>query len=479
MKRFRLILLSLALVMALCASAFAVDVKFSGSYYAAGMYLDKTTLNKNTDLTGAAPGPSTAFYYQRLRLQTDFMVSPGLKLVTRANIMERSWGAARSAPGTSPDMESSATRAENENIGFDWAYVEYISPIGMFDVGIQDDGPWGTVFGDNSIPQGMISWFAGSEEKGGVFFQIVKMREQSRNVPNVAAGLGTAADNDMDKFQGGGVYKWKNGEAGLLAIYFRERSNRVSLGATGNIYCLQPYTIVKIGPAKIQAEIQYAWGEFKADDPSAPPPVLGQELKIDNLAGWVDATVDLKQFYFGGTFAYVAGQDWTSLNNTGNLDKVKGGFLTGGMEWNPTLILFNNERQYWAGSINGHSGTGTYANVVSQTFGLNDTGMYNAWFLQGRAGFRPIDKLDILASVSYAKADSKTLAGMADAMSDDYGTEVDITATYKITNNLSYMIGAGYLFTGNYFKGTSDTIINPNPAVNDDYMLINKLTLTF
>ena len=61
MKRFRLILLSLALVMALCASAFAVDVKFSGSYYAAGMYLDKTTLNKNTDLTGAAPGPSTAF----------------------------------------------------------------------------------------------------------------------------------------------------------------------------------------------------------------------------------------------------------------------------------------------------------------------------------------------------------------------------------------------------------------------------------
>ncbi len=46
MKRFWLVLLSLGLVMAFSASAFAVDVKFSGSFYAAGMYLDKTNLQK-------------------------------------------------------------------------------------------------------------------------------------------------------------------------------------------------------------------------------------------------------------------------------------------------------------------------------------------------------------------------------------------------------------------------------------------------
>ncbi len=46
MKRFWLVLLSLGLVMAFSVSAFAVDVKFSGSYYAAGMYLDKTKLTK-------------------------------------------------------------------------------------------------------------------------------------------------------------------------------------------------------------------------------------------------------------------------------------------------------------------------------------------------------------------------------------------------------------------------------------------------
>ncbi len=91
MKRFWLVLLSLGLIVAFSASAMAVDVKFSGEYYAAGMYLDKTSLKDGT----ATDGPSTAFYFQRLRLNTDFVVSPGLKLVTRADIMERAWGANR------------------------------------------------------------------------------------------------------------------------------------------------------------------------------------------------------------------------------------------------------------------------------------------------------------------------------------------------------------------------------------------------
>ena len=43
MKRFWLVLLSLGLVMAFSVSAFAVDVKVSGEYYVAGLYLDKTT----------------------------------------------------------------------------------------------------------------------------------------------------------------------------------------------------------------------------------------------------------------------------------------------------------------------------------------------------------------------------------------------------------------------------------------------------
>ena len=41
MKRFWLVLLSLGLVAAFSTQALAVDVKFSGEYFAAGMYQDR------------------------------------------------------------------------------------------------------------------------------------------------------------------------------------------------------------------------------------------------------------------------------------------------------------------------------------------------------------------------------------------------------------------------------------------------------
>jgi hypothetical protein len=38
------------------------------------------------------------------------------------------------------------------------------------------------------------------------------------------------------------------------------------------------------------------------------------------------------------------------------------------------------------------------------------------------------------------------------------------------------MLGAGYFFTGDYFKGTD---IASSSKVEDDFILINKLTLNF
>ena len=96
--------------------------------------------------------------------------------------------------------------------------------------------------------------------------------------------------------------------------------------------------------------------------------------------------------------------------------------------------------------------------------------MANGYFFQVRGGVKPIAALDVMASLSYAHADRKP----AGFINNDYGYEVDLTATYKITKNLSYMLGAGYLFAGKYYKGTNDS----NELTND-FLVINKLTLTF
>jgi hypothetical protein len=451
MKKFWLVLLSLGLVMAFSASAFAVDVKFSGEIYEAGMYLDKTSLQKDT----ATTGPSTAIWYQRLRVRTDFVVAPGVSVVTRFDAMERAWGAARSAPsaimadtGGAGSSMSAGTVAENENIAFDWAYIRYQSPIGEFRVGWQDDGPWGTVFGDTSYVNARVLWL---DTYGPllVLAGIVQLSDTSYTAKNPL----NQSDTDNIKYALGAAYMGKWGSAGLLVGWWRYASFRTTNEATsgvGSFWGALPYAIVQIGPVKIQAEIDYVNGKYPQYDSAS-----GKDISVSDLEGWIDATVTLGPVYFGGTFAYVAGDDPSTT------DKMEGGLLSGGRDWDPCLILWNyGDRYKWLGTLAGNGGS-------SNTFGVA-----NAWFYQGRVGVKPIAKLDIMAAFTYATADQNPVA--VGWVSKNYGYELDVTATYKITNNLSYMVGAGYLWAGDYFKGT-----NAASSVQNDYLLINKLTLTF
>jgi len=449
MKRFWLVLLSLGLIVAFSTSAMAVDVKFSGEYYAAGMYLDRTTLVKEP----AAEGPSTAFYFQRLRLTTQFIVSPGLMLTTRADIMERAWGAARTAPGAVADTMSAGTRAENENIAFDLAYLTYVSPIGAFLVGYVIDGAWGTVFGDTSQPTPRITYVL---QKGGIAFSLMagKIPDGERSVGTFAGSV-AAADRDDSFYTTYIKYTWKTGDAGLLFKYLRYAGNRDLLGVAGyqiNQYVLVPYAKAKLGPVALQAELTYAFGKApKWEGISIPGVTVDKDLSA--VSAWVDATADFGMFYAGGSLAYMSGDD------PGTADKTEGG-LTGGRDWNPCLIMFNQDRTYWVGNLNGYGGT------------TNGAPMANAYFAQARAGVRPIDKLDIFASLSWAYADK---AGAGTWESRNYGYEVDVTATYKITNNLSYMLGGGYWFVGDWYKGAGGV----NTDLSKEFMVINKLTLTF
>ncbi|MBP7231307.1 MAG: hypothetical protein KBA28_05190 [Syntrophaceae bacterium] len=442
MKRFWLVLLTLGLFAAFSTQAMAVDVKVSGEFYAAGMYLDRTSLQKNVN-------PSTAFYFQRLRVRTDFVVSPGLTLVTRFDAMERAWGAARTAPGFggAPYRDSAGTQAENENIAIDWAYINYQSPIGIFDVGYMNDGATGTIFGNNYQPKGRIKY---SKSFGPATLNLAYTKDAENSVP-----YGGNADADDDKYGIEGVYKWKTGKAGMNVNYYNQKQNRPFASNKITYFLVTPYAMAKIGPVDLQAEINYAIGDQKYEDGVT---VAGHDkINLQGLSAYLDATANFNMFYLGGSLAYVSGNDPYTT------DKNEGFGVNGGREWNPCLILFNNDVDQWAGSPAGYNGTAT----------SNAGRMTNAYFYQLRGGVRPVESLDIVMTVSYAHAD-KTLAG-ATWEGRDYGYEVDVAGTYKITNNLSYMLGAGYLFTGKWFKGTTAV----NHDVDNDYLVINKLTLTF
>ena len=465
MKRFWLVLLSLGLIVAFSTSAMALDVKFSGEYYAAGMYMDKTALTKTP-----SADPSTAFYFQRLRVGTQFVVSPGLSLIARADVMERAWGAARTAPaggagnlqsirtgttflGTAANVYISAgTQAENENIAFDLLYVSYASPIGLFNVGYQIDGAWGTVFSDSSIPTGKIAYALPI----GNFAFVAQMGKypDGEKSAGMVGGVATAADRDSNFYTLAVRYAWKNGDAGFLFKHNRDAGNRNVLGVAGfnqTAYIFVPYAKAKFGALSVQAEVTYATGKVKWEGASGPGVTIDKDIKAYN--GYLDLLGDFGMFYVGLTGAHVSGED------QGTDDALEGA-TTGGTDWNPCLIMFNSDRQQWLGGINGYGGTTMYG------------GMTNAWFGQLRAGVRPIDKLDIMLSYSYARADKSLGVGFDKR---EYGSEIDLTATYKITNNLSYMLGAGYWMVGDFYKGN----VAANNDLQDQMMLINKLTLTF
>ena len=453
MRKFGILFMLIGLSLIFSSVAGAVDVKVSGEFYAAGMYSDRTTLKKDT----ATDGPSTAFYFQRLRLGTAFIITPGLSLITRADIMERMWGARTTTSASDPT--SAGTRAENENIAFDWAYIHYNSPIGAFRVGYMNDNIFGTVFADGATPKGKVAW-SYAEGPWYVTVQIVKMGEKSFSAVNTTT---TSADADNDKYCAAVRYTWKSSEVGFLGGVGRDATYRASSNYKALFYTVIPYAIVQLGPVKIQAEADYFWGKWQINESSTT------DLDMTSLAAWVDATADFGRFYVGGSIAYVSGDD------PGTTDKIEANSLlvNGGRDWNPCLILFNFDTSYWAGAQVGHDPSSSLSPtpVAPNPYGYNGGPMTNAWFFQVRAGVRPIDKLDIMASVSFASADKKPTSSW---LYNDYGYEVDLTSTYRITNNLTYMLGAGYLFTGKYFKGTAET-----QNVHDNYMLINKLTLTF
>ena len=450
MKRFWLVLLALGMLFAFSSSVFAADVKFTGSFYAAGMYLDNTSLAK--DATGY---PATAFYYQRLRVNMEFIATPALKLVTRFDALERIWGGARSTTTLSTtgqpvwDIDSYGTRAENENIAFDYVYIWYASKIGLWQVGVLSDNVWGTTFGNNDEPEGQIHYTIVKMPfiVGG---KIVKLSDNSRSV--LSAPWGAQNDVDADKYILYGIYKAKDWEVGLLGYYVRNAALRAfPVFPNGQylqtVYGLIPYAKAKIGPVAVEAEAEYQWG--KARDWESGTPVAVDDVKISSWSAYVDALADLGMFYVGGTFAWIQGDDPASAKQEGT--------RTGGRDWNPMLIMFNYDLTYWVGGLPGYGTT----NIAGP--------MANAWFVAARGGVRPVSDLDIGLAVAYAWADQKPVS----TYKKDYGIELDVTATYRITNNLSYMLGGAYLWTGDYYKagGTG--------KVADNYMLINKLTLTF
>lgn len=197
------------------------------------------------------------------------------------------------------------------------------------------------------------------------------------------------------------------------------------------------------------ADVNYYFGKVAAFDSGAD--------KTDYVAlgpAYIKAKVYLGPVYVGILAQYASGGEGS--------DKTMVRYGPQSQDLHFGLILGNGALQTWEAS-NGNGGT---KGVAPFDGGKAGSMMYSVF-----GGFNATPKLNVNAML-VATPQNKESANKY--VSKSMGTEIDITARYQIYDNLSYMLGAGYLWTGDHFKG-----INSTGAVGNDYLLMNRLSLSF
>jgi len=483
MKKFWIVLLSMGLLAAFSIPAFAIDVKFSGEYRVRGWYdnnpsgLEKNAATEGTALLKAANRPerSASFYDQRLRMQTDFVVAEGLTLTTRFDALEKKWGDVTYGAGrlaatgyAAPTGADSAGRVvtasakEQENFEFERAYVTFKSAIGLWMVGYQMFLNWGPDPANSSTTRPGIMYIL----PFGNFVLVAAIEKGSES--DVAGDIGHWSDADQDIYDLGLIYKLgKAGDVGLMIQHVQNQAGRPYEGSapippvlwgrdfgTKQVFTVfDPYVRLNLGPVYIEAEGVYLTGDLEWDNEANAKLIGKKDMDLEEIAVFLHARVDLAPVYFGAYAGYGSGDDITTDDEMeGHMGKA----LKAGSDFKPCLMLFNDD----------------YATQFAGTQGVASLGSYmdNILFGQLYVGFKPTPKLDVRFSYSYAEADEPEIKNQ----DEEYGSEIDVTATYKIYDNLEYMVGGAYFMTGDFFKRGNAAF-----EVEDDYMLMHKLTLKF
>lgn len=463
------------IVVAFSMPAFAADIKFFGEYYVAGYYSSNYSLNDQNN-----NNESRATYGQRLRINTVFQVSEGLKLTTRFDAMERGWGQENSLGTPNPTATYPSTAAAGaygtgtgtnpeNNISFERAYVTFNLGPGFFDVGYQAEGYWSPIaFGNTTGSQGIIRYTA--------LLGPVTLSAYTQKVTETEFDPAVYEPGDYDRYAVQGTYKWKSGQAGIQALWenletgaspmtFHALTNSYSVAAGSklNYYEISPFFQAKLGPVDWEGKAYWSFGSIDNKANS------GLDKDIEGFSAYTNAKINIGPAYVGGMFAYIKGQNPT---DTDNVALSHGG----GQDWDACLILGNDKYSKWQGGRyargtgwNAPAGNaGPFAANGSTTASARTYDEKNAFIYQGYVGAKPIPALALRASFTYWRADQNP-----NGYDDHIGNEFDLTANYKIYPNLEYMIGFGYLWAGDWFKGTSNT------SIDDTYLLMHQLTLTF
>ncbi len=509
MKKFLTLALAAVFVVAMATYTLATEFEFGGSYRIRGIYWQdginpETRLDVNNDWW--APNgddervDDVDYFDNRLRLEMDAKVSDRLSAHVQADSglgyggdyryhnplatqdsYDGVWGRAY-GPERFQDtlgMSSLGILGADDYI-YDWDTTDEAIAYQSHDIVLQRaylkyEHPWVTL----KAGRQWAHWGSGileSMNRNRIEFMVEK--------PTWFVGVG------MDKMEEGNITLSEDDEN----LYF------VSMGYTGetvqigqrfewvtenepdanapahvndvdttvddlNHYAMSWYWKLRMGDVGFDGEYCYQWG--KTGNWNLPV-TASEDLSAHGLTG--DLWCNLDSAKVGMQFGYFSG-DGDPEDDTNN-------FYVTPYNFSPFLLIGEVP-------INGVTLTGRPLWATRSYYDQGWMGNYmsNCWFWKWYGECSPTKNLSVTGAVGYARANQAINRAEDGALSDgeSIGTEMDITATYKLTDNLSYTAAWGYLFTGGFYDTREDSVwpVGISDEAANTYIFLHQIAITF
>jgi len=436
---------ALGLIVGVATSASALELKVNGIYTVDGFYMDKSAGAASYNGGGGHglqlagnPGDQTnsdAWLQHMLNIEAVMVVNDKVSMQSRVRLID--WG---TVWGSQDD-----TNVNNgHSMSVEKLWLNYHSPLGIWEIGRHDAGAWGLSFVDQDAGGDRIIWKSG-KLFGNQFSTYVCYEKFVEG----EAYSSQTNNMDSDSIDTGASLK---GGWGAVTLGYGIRGDNTKNSAdtsASTIWSLNPGTGLitsTVTPAfysfKTTTQRVRGVGQFK----------LGSNMGIDTEFDYKFGTKDFNNTKktdqdinqlaymvdFHATMADLTGHAMyfhTSGDDNANDTYLKS-YGSTGWDFEPLYILTGA----FCNILNNYQGANTSVfGTAAQTAGVH-TGVLSA-------DFTATQSLTLHGAISYATAD-KEMAGW----DKNYGFEYNAGTAYKLFDNLVYAVHLGYLDTGDFFK---------------------------
>jgi hypothetical protein len=460
MKRFFLGLAVVAVALCLAVPAMA-DVKMTTTGYmnVRGIYLDGNILDRGaTD--GLKNDSSNAWYLMEMVIDPTLHINDKVRIHARVTVMERAWRGGHGAENDTNGFGITANRGGNyraeHNFWWEQLYMSFPVFGGTLSVGRMSGGSWGYAFQDSESNRDRIKYV----RKFGhitVLGIIEKLGEGDGGLPlTMAPAAGDSFTNswsDTEAYAVGAVVPFSKDIVWRPLVYYIQQQQASAFGS-GYILYVSNALGLKMGPFFLDGELGY-WNTTR-DNFFNPGDFEG-----DQWAGWLDLGMNFGpgQVALGGF--YLQGEsDKPAVAPANNNGDKRQSISTTGEEFQPMFLFFSED----VGLLWNTSG------VANGTIGLSG---YQCFYLRG--AYKISDTMKVKGIAGYLLADKMEINNV----DDELGWEFDLAFEWKLMDNLTYVIDAGYLMAGKYFEDIGKVGGGTHDLSNDVFGMRHMLVINW